>query len=438
MHLIRSIPHKSFRDLCDRYGPLIYLRLGSVPCVVASSPELAREIVGHNELYFASRSITVASHHITYDSSGFAFVPYTPFWKFAKKIVMSQLLGGRTLSQLQPIRADELRLLVELLLEKAKAEETVNLSEEFMKFSNNVISRMTLSIRYSGKDDQARVARDLAREVTEIFGAFNLSDYIWFLKNIDVQGLLKRSKVTRSKFDDLLEKILKERQEIRMKKKTSDQDSIDDGVKDFVDILLDIQEDESQEIKLTRNNIKAIALDLFMAGTDTSASASEWALAELYNHPAIFNKAREEIDSVVGKTRLIQESDVPNLPYLQAIMKETLRLHPPIPFLARESTEDRNISGYDIPAKTAVFINVWSINRDPKYWPDPWSSSQRGCPGIWLALQEVPAVVGAMIQCFDWKMKDKAELDMSERPGLTVPRAVPLVLVPVTRLNPFG
>ncbi|KAK9127162.1 hypothetical protein Syun_015959 [Stephania yunnanensis] len=394
---------------------------------------------------------------------------------------MSQLLGGRTLSQLQPIRADELRLLVELLLEKAKAEETVNLSEEFMKFSNNVISRMTLSIRYSGKDDQARVARDLAREVTEIFGAFNLSDYIWFLKNIDVQGLLKRSKVTRSEFDDLLEKILKERQEIRMKKKTShDQDSIDDGVKDFIDILLDIQEDESQEIKLTRNNIKAIAL--------VSAWICSWrARIPQHRHqsghwqssttiPPYSTKRAKKSTQIVGKTRLIQESDVPNLPYLQAIMKETLRLHPPIPFLARESTEDRNISGYDIPAKTAVFINVWSINRDPKYWPDPlefkperflvnevvsdtsdgvvnksvldvrgqhfnllpFGTGRRGCPGIWLALQEVPAVVGAMIQCFDWNMKGKAELDMSERPGLTVPRAVPLMLVPVTRLNPFG
>ena len=97
----------------------------------------------------------------------------------------------------------------------------------------------------------------------------------------------------------------------------------------------------------------------------------EWALAELINHPNIMEKAREEIDSVVGKSRLVQEPDIANLPYLQAILKETLRLHPTGPMIPRESTESCTINGYEIPARTRLFVNVWAINRDPNYWENP-------------------------------------------------------------------
>lgn len=207
--------------------------------------------------------------------------------------------------------------------------------------------------------------------------------------------------------------------------------------------------------------------DLFSGGTDTSAIAMEWALAELINHPNIMEKAAQEIDNVTGKTRAVQESDISQLPYLQAIVKEILRLHSPAPMILRESSEDCTIEGYHIPAKTRLFVNVWAMNRDPKNWENPlefrperfmnetkildvrgqnnfhylpFGSGRRGCPGISLALQILHTSLAAIIQCFEWKVSGEGncgKVDMEQGTGVTVPRANPLVCVPVARLNPF-
>lgn len=117
--------------------------------------------------------------------------------------------------------------------------------------------------------------------------------------------------------------------------------------------------------------IECLFQDMFVAGTDTSALTVEWALAELINHPNILEQARDEIDAVIGKERVMEESDVPNLPYLQAIVKETLRLQPTASLIVRQSIKECKISGYDVPASAIVFINAWSIGRDPKHWEEP-------------------------------------------------------------------
>lgn len=179
-------------------------------------------------------------------------------------------------------------------------------------------------------------------------------------------------------------------------------------------------------------------------------------------------KARAEIDIVVGRNRIVEESDTTNLPYLQAIVKETLRLHPTGPMIVRESSEHCTVGGYDIPAKTRLFVNVWAIGRDPYHWENPlefrperfvsieesgksqldvrgqhfhllpFGSGRRSCPGTSLALQVVQTSLAAMIQCFDWKVNGAdGTVDMKEGPGLTLPRAHPLICIPVPRLNPF-
>ena len=188
-------------------------------------------------------------------------------------------------------------------------------------------------------------------------------------------------------------------------------------------------------------------------------------MAELINHPNIMKKARQEIDTVIGKTRLVEESDIANLPYLQAIVKETLRLHPTGPLLVRESSENCNINGYDIPKKTQLLVNVWAIGRDPNHWEDPlefkperfvesgkkqmdvrgqhfeflpFGSGRRGCPGTSLGLHIVQTSLAVMVQCFDWKVEEgDGTVDMEEGPGLTLPRANPILCVPVARLRPF-
>ncbi|KAJ4824754.1 hypothetical protein Tsubulata_032404 [Turnera subulata] len=457
LHLIGPLIHQSFRDLSSIYGPLIHLKLGSVSCVVASTPELAKALLKTHELTFSYRKHSAALDRLTYHSS-FSFGPYGPYWKFIKKMSTFELLSNRMLSQFVPIRTKELHRFLQVLYSKSKVAERVNVTQELIRMSNNIISQMMLSIRSSGTDSQAEVVRTLVRQATQIYGEFNVSDFIWFCKNLDLQGFRKRIEDIHCRYDVLLEKIITDREQVRKESKSKGESK---EVKDFLDVMLDLMEDEDAEFKLKRENVKALFLDLFTAGTDTTATTVEWALAELINHPQVLEKARKEIKGVVGSnSRLIQESDGPNLPYIQAIIKETLRLHPPVPMLPRKSIQDCQIAGYTIPADSMLLVNIWSIGRDPRYWENPlefrperflpcnqenkigssmdirgqhfellpFGTGRRSCPGISLAMLQVPITVAATIQCFDWKIADD-KLDMTERPGLIV-----LVICPKANL----
>ncbi|KAJ0026103.1 hypothetical protein Pint_06943 [Pistacia integerrima] len=363
LHLLSPFMHHSFHMLSSRYGPLIHLRIGSVNCVVASSPEIAKELLKTNELTFSARKHTAAIDHLSYNSS-FAFAPYGPYWKFIKKISTVELLGARTLGQFLPIRSQELQDFVKLLLEKSHAGERVNVTEELLKLTNNVISQMMFSIKCSGTDGQAKEARTLVREVTEIFGEFNISDIIWFFKNVDLQGFRRRFMDIHKRYDSLLEKIISNREMVRKEKKKNGNVDDDEEVRDFLDILLDALENEKSEIQLTRDNIKAIIL---------------------------FNPER---------------------------------------FLKPNESDGPGIN-----------IDVKGFN----YQLLPFGTGRRGCPGINLAMQELPTTLAAMIQCFNWKVVNPEgvemkgnDVDMSERPGLTAPRAHDLVCVPVARCSPVS
>ncbi|CAN1303640.1 Cytochrome P450 93A3 [Linum perenne] len=449
-HLSPSLCH-SLHKLSTLHGPLVYFRIGSKSCILASTPELAKEILKTHEPIFLNRPKISNLHYLTYGGADFATIYYGPYWKFMKQMVMNQILGTRTLDRFLPVRVEELNRFLNRALQKSKSGELMDVGGELIRLTNNVISRMMLSTR----DGEADEVREVIRETAELTGKFNLADFVWFCKGLDLQGLEKRLKATREKFDSMMERIINEHEEERKKKKNG-------GCEDLLDVLLDISEDESSEIRLSRENIKAFILDIFAAGTDTSAITTEWALAELINHLDILTKLQQEIDSVVGKSRMVQELDIPNLPYLQAVVKETLRLHPTGPLIVRESTEDCEIQGYNISARTRLFVNVWAIGRDPNHWEEPlefrperfidgkgshvevrgqhfemlpFGSGKRGCPGTTLALHMVQTTLAVMVQCFEWKVD--GDVDMEEGVGLTLPRANPLVCVPVARLHPF-
>jgi len=210
--------------------------------------------------------------------------------------------------------------------------------------------------------------------------------------------------------------------------------------------------------------------DIFMAGTDTTSVATQWAMAELINRPETYKKLQDEINSVVGPTRLVRESDIPNLPYLRTVVKETLRLHPSAPIILRECGEDCSVNGYLVEAKTRVLINVYAIMRDPEMWTDPdefaperflessdekigehqiefkgqnfryqpFGSGRRGCAGASLAMLVVHAAVGSLVQCFNWWMiEGEGAVDLSQGPGFAAEMAKPLVCYPVVHVDPF-
>lgn len=199
---------------------------------------------------------------------------------------------------------------------------------------------------------------------------------------------------------------------------------------------------------------------MFTAGTDTTTSTLEWAMAELLHNPKQLHKVQAEIRSKIGPNNKLQEKDIENLPYLKAVIKETLRLHPPLPFLVPHKAMDScKMLGYYIPKEAQILVNVWAIGRDPKTWKDPlafrperflepnmvdykghhfefipFGSGRRMCPAVPLASRVLPLALGSLLYSFDWVLADglKAEdMDMSERMGITLRKSVPLKALPV-------
>lgn len=184
-----------------------------------------------------------------------------------------------------------------------------------------------------------------------------------------------------------------------------------------------------------------------MAGTETSAIALEWAMSNLLNNPEVLEKARIELDTLIGEECLMKEEDVSKLQYLQNIISETLRLHPPAPMLLPHfSYEDCTVGGYDVPGNTMLMVNAWAIHRDPELWVDPTSFKperfedgptdilklmpfglgRRACPGAAMAQKTLNLTLGSLIQCFEWERIGDEEVDMTEGRGTLVPKAIPL------------
>ncbi|KAH6822017.1 hypothetical protein C2S53_014487 [Perilla frutescens var. hirtella] len=461
LHLLGPRLHHSFDELSKRYGPLMHIRLGSMPCAVVSSPQLAEEFLKTNDAVFSTRKGSTVVDMVTYRAS-FAFGSCTPYWKFIKKLCTYELLGSRNINHFRPIRTLEVRNFLQILMRKGTSGESFDVSEELLKMTNNVISNMMLSIGCTETETEAEGVRRVVREVTQIFGELDVADVIRFCNNFDFTGIRKRSRDIHSRYDAFLEKIITQREHRR---RSPTQPAGEPA--DLLDMLLDIMESGKAEVKITRDHLKSLILDFFTAGTDTTATTSEWALSEMISNPRVLKKAQDEIDKVVGRERLLEESDAPNLPYLYALIKETFRLHPPIPLITRFSISDCVIDGYHIPADTMLFVNSWSIGRNPNYWDTPlqfrperfldggpsasidfkgkhyellpFGTGRRGCPGMLLAIQELILIIGTMIQCFQWELPhgpDSPPLDMTERQGLAAPRAHPLVCRVVPRVEP--
>lgn len=267
------------------------------------------------------------------------------------------------------------------------------------------------------------------------------------------QGYIKRMKAVNKKFDRFLEHVLGEHEARRVEGYEA---------KDKVDVLLQHVDDPNLRVKIERHGVKALTQELIAGGTEGSAASVEWAMCELLKNPYTFNKATQELDNIIGRERWVQEADVTNLPYLNAVIKEMMRLHPVGAFLAhRFASQDCKVAGYDVPKGTRVLVSKWSIGRDPELWDDPenfrperfigkaidvkgqdfellpFGSGRRMCPGYNLGLRMIQTSLANLIHGFSWKLPKnmtREELNIEEVPGLSTPKKIPLVAVAEPRL----
>ncbi|KAM0953041.1 putative flavonoid 3'-monooxygenase [Dioscorea sansibarensis] len=461
LNLIGELPHRSIHQLSQKYGPIMQLKFGSFPVVVGSSVEMAKAVLDTQDVTFASRPKTAAGKHITYNYSGILWSPYGPYWIQAHKMCIMELFSTKRLDSYEYIRNQELKQLIHDLY-GMKSTTVVTLKDHLSKLSLDIISRMVLGRKYTD-DKESEISIVSPEEFKEMLdklfllsGVLNIGDSIPWLDFLDLQGYIKRMKKLNKKFDRFLEHVLDEHNE-RM---VSEGESF--VAKDMVDVLLQLAADPNLEVNLSRDGVKAFTLDFFVGGTESSTLTLEWAMSELLKQPHILEKATDELNRVIGKNQWVDEKDIQNLPYIEAIVKETMRMHPVAPTLVpRVALKDCNINGYDIPAGTQVLINIWTISRDPSIWeaPDefrperfigkaidvignhfellPFGAGRRMCPGYSIGLKMVQVSLANLLHGFKWKLPNgmKAEdLNMDDVFRLSTPRKVPLGVVLEPRL----
>ncbi|XP_048139188.1 isoflavone 3'-hydroxylase-like [Rhodamnia argentea] len=443
LHQLKKPAHRTLLALARTYGPVFSLRFGTCPVVVVSSASIAEECLTQNDVVLANRPETLVYKHLGYNHTTVMAAPYSDHWRNLRRICTVEIFSSHRLNVSLGIRKDEVnRLLRKLhICGRGGGFARVEPSDALTELMFNVVMRMMAGKRYYGEDvsdvEEASKFRDIIREIVTFLGTSYAGDYLPLLKWVDYDGYMKKMFELGKKIDGFLQGLVDEH---RKKKKVSEEE------KNMIDYFLVKQ--ASQPEYYTDEIIKGFLLRIQpIAGTDASTITIEWALANLLNHPNMLEKAKTEIDTRC-QDRPVDESDLLELPYIQNIISETLRLHPPAPLLIPHYSSDECIvGGYDVPRGTTVLINAWAIHRDPEQWPDPmafkperfesgegqmnglmlpFGMGRRACPGAPLAHKLLGLTLASLIQCFEWKRIGEEEVDMSEGEGLTMPKEKPL------------
>jgi len=458
LHMLGELPHRAMAALSMKYGPLMSLRLGPALAIVVSSPEIAREFLKTHDQLFANKPPSAATKHLSYNFADIAFTPYSPYWRHMRKLCALELLSSKPLDYFRFIREEEASAMIRSII---NSDDSVPLSikQTVSCLSTAIICRMAFSRKYS--DQELRAFNSMIRESFLLLGSFNIGDYIPYLDWMDLQGLNRRMKKLHKTHDYLLEKIIEEHVARNDPKMTHD----------LVDVLLAASAEKDGEFQVSRDSIKGVLFDMLLGGSDTAPTAIEWAMSEALRNPPVMKKLQGELERVVGLGRMVCESDLPRLVYLQAVVKETLRLYPSGPFLTRHlSAASCNVFGYEIPHDTVVLVNDWAIGRDPKSWEDAenfiperfmervgsevdangdqnfacllFGGGRRRCPGQQLGTLIVEFGLAQLLHCFNWRLPlddingQNQELDMTERfNGVTMGKARELWAIPTPRLE---
>ncbi|KAJ0895930.1 putative cytochrome P450 [Helianthus annuus] len=390
LHQLGSSPHRALQAMAQTYGPLMLIQLGTVPVLVASSVDAAKEIMKTHDLIFSNRPHLNIPDRVFYACKDIAFSKYGEYWRQVKSIAVLHLLSNKRVQSYQHVRYDEMTLMMGKI--RSANGSPFNLSELLITLTNNVVCRVALGRTYEG-----RKFKNLLERLMESLGGFSVGSYIPSLRWVDrLSGLERRADQVAKEFDEFLEDVLDEHVNKNM-------DNVE--ARDLVDILLEFRRDNAKGFRLERDMIKALIVDIFSAGTDTTFTSLEWATCEAIKTPSSNERIAKR--STRNRQRKI------------TVFKEGLRLHTPLPLLVpRESTEDIKLNGYDIQSGTQVLINAWAIARDPSVWEEPeefrperflnspidykgfgfelipFGAGRRGCPGIQFAMVVNELVLG--------------------------------------------
>ncbi|XP_010491736.1 PREDICTED: isoflavone 2'-hydroxylase-like [Camelina sativa] len=444
LHLIKKYPlPQALRHLTSNYGPVVFLRFGCRAVLSLSSPQSIEECFTNHDITLANRPRTITSDHFSYAYKNFGFAPYGDLWRTLRRLSTLEVFSSASLQKTSFIRYQEVSNLCSRLFRLSSESRRVDLKYQFNLLTANVMLRLVSGkrgVEDSDPESERRFLDDFKSRFFSTLLSMSVCDYFPVLRWFGYKGIEKRVIEMQRMRDEYLQRLV---DDIRMKKF--------DSTGSVVEKLLKLQESEPEFY--SDDVIKGIVVLMFNAGSDTSPVTMEWAMSLLLNHPYQLQKVREEIKSNVKHKGLIQDSDLSSLPYLRCVIYETLRLYPAAPLLPPHcSSKKFKLGNYEIPENTVLLVNAWAVHRDSELWEEadvfkperfegfvgdrdgfrflPFGVGRRACPAAGLAMRLVSLVVGALVQCFEWKKVENEDIDMRPAFSVAMSRAEPLAALP--------
>ncbi|KAF7844724.1 geraniol 8-hydroxylase-like [Senna tora] len=445
-------PHHSLTNLSKTYGPIMTLKLGNRTTIVISSAQVAREVLQKNDQVFSSRTIPNAGRAHDHHILSMVWMPPSAQWRVLRRVCATKVFSSQKLDSTQTIRQRKVQELVNHVGECCKKGEALDIGEAVFTTVLNSISNtfFSMDLGHYGSD-KAQEFKHIILGIMEEAGRPNVVDFFPILGLLDPQCVRARLNTYFEKLISFFDGLIDERLRLRASEMESK------GCNDVLDSLIQVMMEENSQV--SRSHLLHLFLDLFVAGIDTTSSTVEWAMAELLCNPEKLDKVRQELQLALNKGEEFDESHILKLPFLKAVVKETLRLHPPAPFLIpRKSEEDVELCGFVVPKNAQILINVWAMGRDSSVWENPnqfmperfleseidfkghdfelipFGAGRRICPGLPLANRTVHLTLASILHCYDWKLPNGLEpedMDMSERFGITLQKALPLQAIPI-------
>ncbi|CAN6282414.1 unnamed protein product [Urochloa humidicola] len=449
---------------------ILCLRFGAVHVIVVNSSEIAREVLRENDAVFASRPISFAAASFSFVYKGSILSPHGEQWKKMRRVLTSEILSTAMAHRLHGRRAEEASHIVRFVYNQCNTtanNSSVDVRHVAQHFLANMIRRLVFGKRHfvepqafsagagPGPDELAHV--DALFTLVNYVYSFSISNYMPAWIGIDLDGHRKVVEGVMETINRLHDPIIEERihEWSALRKQGGKREA-----RDFLDVLVSLEDSEGQPL-LSLDEIRAQTAEIMYAIIDNPSNAVEWAFAEMMNKPEVMKKAIDELNTVVGKERLVQESDLPHLNYLKACIREAFRMHPYHCFNPPHvAMEDTTISSYLIPKGSHVIISRVGLGRDPNIWVDPleflperhlmgrsnvvltepdlrfisFSTGRRGCPGVSLGSSVTMMLFASLLQGFSWtKLPGVQTIELKES-TTSLALAEPLILQAEPRL----
>ncbi|MQL74318.1 hypothetical protein Taro_006675 [Colocasia esculenta] len=443
--------HRCFADLARTYGPIVGLRLGSRLCVVLSSPATVEEALRDGDVIFANHDVPAVALASVYEGQDLVWLPYGPHWRMLRKVSVRELLSPANIESLSTVRRRE----VERMLEEVRrmAGEPVALGDLVSAVTMNATTMMMWGGRVSGEGNNlGREFRQVINDIIQGMGELNVSDFFPALAWLDLQGMGRQMRRLSSWVDRILDSIIEQRlSTAESGEEGSDAAAVVNKSRDFLQVMVELLRNGDSEAPLTMIHVKALFQDLVGAGIDTTTTTVEWAMAELLHNPHMMARVKEEIEAVVGTDGTVEEPHLPMLHYLDAVVREVLRLHPVFPLIPHRPSstctvrEARWSSIFGLYTETPSFGSYASKFEPERFLSGgckvdytgnsfhylPFGVGRRICPAMSLGKRMVKLILASLLHRIDWSLPDGVKLDLAEKFGFVMKKEQALVAVPM-------